>query len=243
LLSTVLIKKKNIIIAIDGHSSCGKSTLARKLAEKLNYTYIDSGAMYRAVTLYAIENELINASGFDENKLIKALPKIHIRFLKLGCNKPRTILNNIDVEEKIRSLEVSAAVSKVSAVAEIRKHLVKLQRKLSENGGVVMDGRDIGTVVFPNAELKIFLTASAEVRAKRRFKELTDNGIQVSFTEVLENVISRYYLDQSRTESPLRMADDAILLDNSDINAEETLMVALAMVDVVMNKQLDINDN
>ena len=124
MLSTVLIKKKNIIIAIDGHSSCGKSTLARKLAEKLNYTYIDSGAMYRAVTLYAIENELINASGFDENKLIKAFPKIHIRFLKLGCNKPRTILNNIDVEEKIRSLEVSAAVSKVSAVAEIRKHLV-----------------------------------------------------------------------------------------------------------------------
>jgi len=232
-----LSTKKNIIIAIDGHSSCGKSTLARKIAEKLNYTYIDSGAMYRAITLFAIENGFVSSSRFDTEGLINALPSVQIDFCRENCKKPQTLLNGLDVEEKIRSMEVLALVSKVSAVGNVRKFLVKLQRKLSEMGGVVMDGRDIGTVVFPDAELKIFLTASAEVRAQRRFKELTDNGIKVNYEEVYENVISRDNQDQSRAESPLCKADDAILLDNSTINAEETLAVAMKMVEEVLNQQ------
>jgi len=223
-----------IIIAIDGHSSCGKSTLARKLAEKLGYTYIDSGAMYRAVTLYAHSNNLVGSDFIYPEKLISALPEIEVGFRQGDDYRPRTILNGVDVEEKIRSLEVSQLVSRVSTICEVRRHLVKLQRKLAEHGGIVMDGRDIGTVVFPDAQLKIFLTATAEIRAQRRFKELSHNGEQVSFDEVLQNVITRDEIDSTRSESPLRQADDAVLLDNSLLNAEETLSRALQLAQEVL---------
>jgi cytidylate kinase len=216
------VKKKNIIIAIDGHSSAGKSTMARDLAKETGYTYIDTGAMYRAVTLYALRNGFFCDGRIDEEKLLRALPEIHISFRYApATGQAETYLNGVNVERDIRQMDVAARVSGVAALAFVRRNLVAKQQEMGKNGGVVMDGRDIGTVVFPHAELKIFVTASPEIRARRRLDELQSKGEQASFEEVLENVKHRDYLDSTRGESPLRQAGDALTLDTSDMTVEE----------------------
>lgn len=213
-----------LIIAVDGYSSSGKSTFAKAIARWLQYTYIDSGAMYRAVTLYALEHGLIRNGKPDKKKLIDALPGIAIEFHTDPLTGDyHTYLNNEDVEEKIRNIEVSAQVSEISRIREVRNFLVKIQRKLAGKGSVVMDGRDIGTVVFPDADLKIFMTASPEVRAERRYKELKEKGMRVNFKEVLENVNSRDRIDSGRKISPLRKADDALILDNTRLTVNEQM--------------------
>jgi len=222
---------KKIIIAIDGHASCGKSTLAKDLAKKLKYRYIDTGAMYRAVTLFAIENNIIKNNDIDENLLLKLLDNIIIDFRyneELG--KSETFLNNKNVEDKIRGMEVSELVSPISTIGFVREKLVALQQQMGVNKAIVMDGRDIGTVVFPEAELKIFLTASAEVRAKRRFDELTAKGEEVNFDEILNNVKTRDKIDSGREIAPLRQAEDAILIDNSNISIKEQFEKVLKLV-------------
>ncbi|MDA8685807.1 (d)CMP kinase [Robiginitalea sp.] len=212
---------RKIAIAIDGHSSTGKSTLARQLAQELGYVYIDSGAMYRAVTLYALENELLNEV-LDVEALLLALPQLDIRFgLNLDTGRSEVLLNGKSVEGKIRGMDVSSQVSKVAALGPVREKLVALQRAMGKDGGVVMDGRDIGTVVMPNAELKIFMTATAEIRASRRYKELLDKGDNTSYDEVLRNVRERDHLDSTREISPLLKAKDAVELDNSDMGKTE----------------------
>lgn len=209
---------KKIVIAIDGFSSCGKSTMAKDLARKIGYIYIDSGAMYRAVTLFCLENGLIRNGKIDEEQLRDKISDIHIEFrLNPETGLPETWLNGVNVEQKIRTMEVSNNVSPVSALAFVRHAMVAQQQEMGLKKGIVMDGRDIGTTVFPDAELKIFLTASPEVRARRRVDELIAKGETVSFEEVLENVKNRDHIDQTRTESPLRKADDALLLDNSHL--------------------------
>ncbi len=214
----------SLIIAVDGYSSCGKSTFAKAIARWLGYTYIDSGAMYRAVTLYAMENGIIGEKGLDRKKLIAALPEIRISFEQdPATGSSVTLLNGRNVEEKIRSLEVSQWVSEVSRIREVREHLVQQQRRLAGHGGVVMDGRDIGTVVFPDADIKIFMTARPEVRAQRRYKELKEKGVEITFEEVLENVRERDRIDSGREVSPLKKADDALVLDNSDMSVEEQM--------------------
>ncbi len=223
---------KKINIAIDGVSSSGKSTMAKDLAKNIGYIYIDSGAMYRAVTLYCLQNQMINDDNtVDETKLRKQLPNIHIDFkLNPETGKPDTYLNGENVEAEIRGMEVSSLVSPVSAIGFVRKEMVKQQQAMSLKKGVVMDGRDIGTVVFPNAELKIFVTASPELRAKRRVDELRERGNNdTTYEEVLENIKYRDHHDRNRTESPLRKADDAIELDNSTINIEQQLQWAIDM--------------
>lgn len=213
---------KRIIIAVDGFSSSGKSTMARRLAAAVGYRYIDSGAMYRAVTLYALDNGMIDAEGKpDTAAIIAALPQIHIDFAVQPEGTQHTMLNGKDVESEIRRLRVSNAVSPVAAIPEVRHALVAMQKRMGESRGIVMDGRDIGTVVFPDAELKIFVDASAETRARRRFKELVEGGSQVSYEDVLANVVHRDHIDTTRAESPLRRADDAIALDNSAMTLEE----------------------
>lgn len=213
---------KKIIIAVDGFSSSGKSTMARRLAAAVGYRYIDSGAMYRAVTLYALDHGMIDAEGNpDKAAIIAALPKIHIDFAVQPGGSQHTMLNGADVESEIRRLRVSNAVSPVAAIPEVRHALVAMQKQMGESRGIVMDGRDIGTVVFPDAELKIFVDASAETRARRRFKELVEGGSQVSYEDVLANVVHRDHIDTTRAESPLRRADDAIALDNSDMTIDE----------------------
>lgn len=214
---------KKITIAIDGFSSCGKSTMAKDLAKEIGYIYIDSGAMYRAATLYCIENNLFLEDGSVNTKeLEKQIDNIHISFqLNTQTNRPDTYLNGINVEDKIRTMEVSSKVSPVSAVGFVREAMVAAQQKMGEAKGIVMDGRDIGTTVFPNAELKIFVTASAQIRAQRRFDELKEKGQQADLNEILENVESRDYIDQHREVSPLKQADDAILLDNSHMSIAE----------------------
>ncbi len=209
---------KRIIVAIDGFSSCGKSTLAKDLAKAVGYAYVDTGAMYRSVTLYCLQNGLVKDNEVDEEKLRMSLPDIKISF-QYNAEKKRneTYLNGENVEEEIRSLRVSNVVSIVSAIGFVRKAMVMQQQSYSIDRGVVMDGRDIGTVVFPDAELKIFVTASPEVRARRRYAELTAKGEKVTMEEILENVKQRDYLDQKRKESPLRQAEDAIVLDNSEM--------------------------
>lgn len=212
---------RKIAIAIDGHSSTGKSTLARQLAQELGYVYIDSGAMYRAVTLYALENELLNEV-LDVEALLLALPQLDIRFgLNPDTGRSEVLLNGKSVEGKIRGMDVSSQVSKVAALGPVREKLVALQRAMGKDGGVVMDGRDIGTVVMPNAELKIFMTATAEIRASRRYKELLDKGDNTSYDEVLRNVRERDHLDSTREISPLLKAKDAVELDNSDMGKTE----------------------
>lgn len=209
---------KKIVIAIDGFSSCGKSTMAKDLAKKIGYKYIDSGAMYRAVTLFSIKSNIIKDKVIDEARLEQMLPYVKIDFINnQETGLPETYLNGKNVEKEIRTMKVSNLVSLISALPFVRHALVKLQQQMGEEKGIVMDGRDIGTTVFPNAELKIFVTASAEVRAQRRVDELLSKGDEVSFDEVLENVKSRDYIDQNRSESPLRKADDALLLDNSNL--------------------------
>lgn len=214
---------KKITIAIDGFSSCGKSTMAKDLAKEIGYIYIDSGAMYRAVTLYCLENSLFNSDGsVNSEELKKHINDISVSFcLNEATLKPETFLNGVNVESKIRTMEVSSRVSLVAALGFVREALVKLQQEMGKSKGIVMDGRDIGTVVFPDAELKIFVTASAEIRAKRRFDELMAKGQEVSFDEILKNVEERDRIDQTRAVSPLRKADDAIVLDNSKMTVEE----------------------
>ena len=222
---------KKIIIAIDGHSSCGKSTMAKSLAQSLGYTYIDSGAMYRVVTLYALRNGLIKNGVPDIKKVIAELKNINITFQwdeKTGRNT--TYVNSENVEEEIRRLEVSQNGSPISTIAEVRSEMVRQQRENGKNKGIVMDGRDIGTVVFPDAELKIFMTASPEIRAQRRFLELKEKGLEVDFDEILKNVEGRDKIDSTREVSPLKKADDALVLDNSNLNREEQLKWTLEKV-------------
>lgn len=211
-----------IIIAIDGFSSTGKSTIAKYLARTVGYRYIDTGAMYRAVTLWAMRHNLISPDGtVDSGALAAALPQISVGFALMHDGTQHTTLDGEDVEDKIRGMEVSRNVSPVAAIPAVRHSLVKMQQDYGKAKGIVMDGRDIGTTVFPHAELKIFMSASAETRARRRLKELQEKGQQLTFEEVLENVQSRDHIDQTRTESPLRRADDAIDLDNSMMTIAE----------------------
>ncbi len=213
-----------LIIAIDGYSSCGKSTVAKDLAKLLNIVFVDSGAMYRCITLYAIENNIIEQDEINHEKLQKSLHEISIRFKFDAATKTNeTYLNNQLVEKKIRSIEVSNRVSSISAIGFVRKKLVELQQKMGATDSLVMDGRDIGTVVFPHADLKLFMTATPEIRAERRYKEYQEKNVEISFDEVLENVKKRDHIDENRKESPLRKANDAITLDNSNMTKEEQL--------------------
>ncbi len=214
---------KKIVIAIDGYSSCGKSTMAKDLAKEIGYIYVDTGAMYRAVTLYALRNNLFEENGGIKTDELKAqMPQIHISFrLNKETGRPETYLNGENVEKEIRSMEVSSHVSPIATVDFVRAALVEQQQRMGEEKGIVMDGRDIGTVVFPHAELKIFVTASAEVRAQRRYDELMAKGENVNFDEILRNVQERDYIDSHREVSPLRKADDALELDNSHMTIAE----------------------
>jgi len=216
---------KKIVIAIDGFSSNGKSTMAKSLARKIGYIYVDSGAMYRAVTLYCIENNLFENGKLNESRLQNEINNIKIEFhLNKDTGTPDTYLNGEDVETQIRSMEVSSKVSTVSAIPFVRHAMVALQQEMGKAKGIVMDGRDIGTVVFPDAEMKVFVTADAEVRAKRRFDELQSKGdTETTFEEVLENLKNRDHMDQTREESPLKQADDAILLDNTYMTIDEQM--------------------
>lgn len=214
---------KKIVIAIDGHSSCGKSTMAKQLAREVGYIYVDSGAMYRAVTLYAQRHHLFLADGsVDVEGLHREMPNIRVNFrLDPATNLPLTYLGEECVEEAIRSIEVSRQVSPVAALPFVREAMTQLQQQMGETKGIVMDGRDIGTAVFPDAELKIFVTASAEVRARRRYDELQAKGMPVSYEDILRNVQERDYIDTHRALNPLRQADDALVLDNSHLTREE----------------------
>jgi len=227
---------KKITIAIDGYSSTGKSTVSKELAKKLNYIYVDSGAMYRAITLFALDNNYIAIDYFQKDKLIQDLDLIQLKFRfnsKLGFAE--MFLNDKNVENDIRSLRVSNFVSKVSEISEVRKRLVSQQQVMGKDKGVVMDGRDIGTVVFPMAELKIFMTASSETRAKRRFDELIEKGNHVDYTDVLKNIEDRDYVDTTRKDSPLVKAKDAILLDNSKLTREDQLKIIYNMAMIKIN--------
>lgn len=214
---------KKITIAIDGFSSCGKSTMAKDLAREVGYIYVDTGAMYRAVTLFAMRNDVFDAEGnIDETRLKALLPDVKLTFqLNNETKLPEVCLNGENVERYIRTLEVSQHVSPIAALPFVREKLVEQQQAMGYEKGIVMDGRDIGTVVFPNAELKIFVTASAEIRAQRRFKELEAKGMPADFDEILQNVEQRDYIDTHRETSPLRQADDALVLDNSHLTIAE----------------------
>ncbi|MEZ4853392.1 (d)CMP kinase [Flavobacterium sp.] len=222
---------KKITIAIDGFSSTGKSTLAKQLAKTLGYVYVDTGAMYRAVTYFIMQNNWITPTKIDKLAIVKNLDKINLHFQfneQLGYAE--MYLNNKNVEKQIRTLEVSQNVSRIAEISEIRAKLVQQQQEMGKNKAIVMDGRDIGTVVFPNADVKLFMTASAETRAQRRFNELVENGQRVSFAEVLENVQQRDYIDTHREDSPLVKAEDAIVIDNSVLTKEEQFKVVLQIV-------------
>ena len=212
---------KKITIAIDGHSSCGKSTMAKALARKVGYVYVDTGAMYRSVTLYALRHDLFREDGSIKTEELESALKDIVIEQKLVDGKTTTFLNGENVERDIRTLEVSNHVSPVAALPFVRTALVAQQQRMGENGGIVMDGRDIGTVVFPHAELKIFVTASAEVRAQRRYDELKEKGMPADYEDILKNVQERDYIDSHREVSPLRQADDALLLDNSHMTIPE----------------------
>jgi cytidylate kinase len=218
--------RKKIIIALDGHSSCGKSTYARRIAAELGYAYIDSGAMYRAVTLACMESGLFDATDTPDGEEVEALLGDILLDLKYNPGKQRTeiYLNGRMVEELIRSMEVSAHVSYIAAIPAVRRKMVEYQRRLGEGKGVVMDGRDIGTVVFPDAELKIFLTASEEVRAMRRYKELIEKEMPADLEEVRKNIAKRDHIDSTRSDSPLRQAEDAIVLDNSEMTVDQQMV-------------------
>ncbi len=225
-LKRMLQTDKKIIIAIDGYSSSGKSTLAKEIAKILDYKYIDSGAMYRAVTLFAIRNNIIDPKSHqvDEEKLRSLINQVHINFkYNSEKNRQETYLNNENVEDEIREMEVSDNVSFISKYGFVREKMVNFQQEMGREKGIVMDGRDIGTVVFPNAELKIFMNADAKVRAERRFLELKEKNVNVSFDEILENVKKRDHIDETREESPLKKAVDSVELDNSNMNRQEQL--------------------
>ncbi|MBD0822571.1 (d)CMP kinase [Aestuariibaculum marinum] len=226
-----------ITIAIDGFSSTGKSTVAKQLAKHLGYVYVDTGAMYRAVAYYAMSHGFIDENGFDKVSLIEHLENVNISFkFNDALGFAEVYLNGVNVEKKIRTLEVSKFVSTVAAVSEVRHKLVEQQQQMGKDKGVVMDGRDIGTVVFPDAELKLFMTASAETRAQRRYKELVVRGDEVVYNEVLKNVQERDYIDTHREDSPLVKADDAIEVDNSNLTLEEQFSVILELVNKTLNK-------
>ena len=214
---------KKITIAIDGHSSCGKSTMAKDLAQRVGYIYVDTGAMYRSVTLYALRHNMFSADGSINTEMLKEqLPQIVITFqLNAETGRPDTYLNGVCVEQLIRSLEVSSHVSPIAALPFVREAMVAQQQQMGQGGGVVMDGRDIGTVVFPDAELKVFVTASAEVRAQRRYDELQQKGMPADYADILKNVQERDYIDSHREVGPLRQAPDALLLDNSHMTIAE----------------------
>lgn len=232
------MSEKKIVIAIDGHSSCGKSTLAKSLARQLGYIYIDSGAMYRVVTLHALRNGWITDGQPDKKKITEGLKEIKITFeWDKTTEKNTTFLNGENVEDEIRQLEVSQNVSPVSTIAEVRTEMVKQQRENGKNKGIVMDGRDIGTVVFPDAELKIFMTASPEIRAQRRYLELKEKGEEVAFDEIMNNVEERDSIDSTRETSPLRKAEDALVLDNSFLSREEQLQWSLEKAKKIIEKK------
>ncbi|WKK60005.1 (d)CMP kinase [Sphingobacterium sp. BN32] len=220
------MKNGNFVIAIDGFSSCGKSTVAKALAKKLNFVFVDSGAMYRAVTLYFQRN---NISLSDDAAIKSAIENIHIDLVPLA-DKTQVLLNGEDVSDAIRTMEVSEYVSEVSAIKAVRHAMVKQQQALGAKRNIVMDGRDIGTTVFPNADLKVFMTASPQVRAERRFAELTAKGEVITMEEVKDNLSHRDHIDSTREESPLRQADDAVVLDNSELNQEEQLAFVVDLV-------------
>jgi len=222
---------KKITIAIDGFSSTGKSTLAKELAKHLGYVYVDTGAMYRAVALFAMQKGYIGAAFFDKESLIKSLPSIKLTFkFNPDLGFAEMYLNDVNVEKEIRTIEVSSYVSKVAEISEVRSKLVEQQQEMGKNKGIVMDGRDIGTIVFPDADLKIFMTASPLTRAQRRFKELQKKGDVVTFDEVLKNVEERDYIDTHRDDSPLVKAQDAIEFDNSNISKQEQFEKVLKLV-------------
>lgn len=226
---------RNITIAIDGFSSTGKSTLAKQLAKELAYVYVDTGAMYRAVAFFAMNNNFIKTDFFDKKALIDSLPNIQLEFrYNADLGFAEMYLNGENVEKQIRTIEVSSFVSKVAEVSEVRSKLVEQQQEMGTNKAIVMDGRDIGTVVFPTAELKIFMTASAETRAQRRFDELQQKGDNVSYEDVLKNVVERDYIDTHREDSPLVIAGDAIEIDNSYLNKEEQFTAVLELVNEVV---------
>ncbi|MBT0608764.1 (d)CMP kinase [Aequorivita echinoideorum] len=221
---------KKITIAIDGYSSTGKSTVAKQLADSLGYVYVDSGAMYRAVTLFALENNIISENYFDEEKLLKSLPEIHLEFRKKNpLERADIYLNGKNVEKDIRTMHVSEFVSPIAAVHEVRVKLVAQQKMMGAAKGVVMDGRDIGTVVFPDAELKIFMNASSRQRAQRRFLELYSRGEEVQFDDVLKNIEARDHIDTTRSDSPLVKAQDAIEVDNSEMNLDDQFHTVLQL--------------
>lgn len=225
---------KKITIAIDGFSSTGKSTLAKQLAKHLGYVYVDTGAMYRAVALFAMQKGYISSSNFDKQALINDIPNIKLHFeFNADLGFAEMFLNDVNVEKEIRTIEVSSFVSKVAEVSEVRSKLVEQQKEMGKNKAIVMDGRDIGTVVFPDAELKIFMTASAETRAQRRFDELQAKGDTVSYEDVLKNVQERDYIDTHRDDSPLVIADDAIEIDNSYLSRDEQFAAVLELVDEI----------
>lgn len=226
---------KKITIAIDGFSSTGKSTLAKQLANHLGYVYVDTGAMYRAVALFTMQNGYINADFFDKETLVNSLPNIKLQFkFNTALGFAETYLNDVNIEKEIRTIEVSNFVSKVAEISEVRAKLVEQQKEMGKDKGIVMDGRDIGTVVFPDAELKIFMTASATTRAQRRYDELMQKGDNVTFEEVLKNVEERDYIDTHRKDSPLVMADDAVEIDNSHLTRDEQFEVVLDLVNEVI---------
>jgi cytidylate kinase len=226
---------KKITIAIDGFSSTGKSTLAKQLAKHLGYVYVDTGAMYRAVAYFAMKNEFINTDHFDKLSLINSLPNIKLHFqFNPDLGFAEMYLNNENIEKQIRTIEVSNFVSKVAEVSEVRTKLVEQQQEMGKNKGIVMDGRDIASVVFPNAELKIFMTASAQTRAQRRFEELQQKGDSVSFDEVLKNVEERDYIDTHRADSPLVKDNNAIEIDNSNLSREEQFEKVLNLVATIL---------
>ncbi|MDE5997038.1 MAG: (d)CMP kinase [Muribaculaceae bacterium] len=221
---------KKITIAIDGYSSSGKSTMSKQLAKKIGYVYVDSGAMYRATTLYAIRHGMTDKeSGVDTEALVKALPLINISFSITPEETQHTILNGEDVEKEIRGMEVSSWVSPVAVIPEVRHHLVELQQQYGKDKGIVMDGRDIGTTVFPDAEMKVFVQASPEVRANRRYHELIEKGTPADYETVLANIRERDHIDTTRKESPLRKANDAYVLDNDNLSREEQMEVLVKL--------------
>ena len=217
--------EKRLIIAIDGYSSCGKSTFARLIAKELNYIYIDSGAMYRAVTLFCMRRNYITLTVLNKTGLIDELKDIHLDFVfNPDLNEYETFLNSENVENEIRNMEVTSLVSKISQIPEVRERMVELQRQIGVSKGIVMDGRDIGTVVFPDADIKIFMTASVDIRAKRRHNELKNKGVNIEFEEIKRTIIARDIADENRDISPLRRANDALVLDNSRMTVEEQML-------------------
>lgn len=228
---------RKIVIAIDGFSSCGKSTFAKAIAVRLGYIFIDTGAMYRAVTLYSLEHGAVVDGEVQQDKVVELLPQIEISF-RFNAERGASdiYVNGVEVEQKIRSIEVSNLVSKISSIAQVREKLVAMQQRMGQERGVVMDGRDIGTVVFPDAELKIYMTADPAVRAQRRYDELTAKGDDVTLEEILENVISRDHADMNREISPLRQAEDAIVLDNSHMSVEEQMAWFMERYEAVISR-------